>query len=54
MENDVICAPLWDSKLQEITGMITVTDFIDILRKFYSIYEATGKVNVMNRLQVRS
>ncbi|KAL4002889.1 CBS domain family protein [Acanthocheilonema viteae] len=33
--NGVRAAPLWDSKKQEFVGMLTVTDFIRILQKYY-------------------
>lgn len=31
----VRAAPLWDSKQQEFVGMLTITDFIKILRMYY-------------------
>ncbi|GAM18631.1 hypothetical protein SAMD00019534_018060 [Acytostelium subglobosum LB1] len=34
-ENGIKSAPLWSSQLQEFTGMITVSDFIDILLFYY-------------------
>lgn len=36
VENNIKSAPLWDSQIQDFVGMITVTDFINILRHFYS------------------
>jgi CBS-domain-containing membrane protein len=33
--NGVRAAPLWDSKLQKFVGMLTITDFILILQKYY-------------------
>ncbi|KAI3410193.1 hypothetical protein GPALN_006551 [Globodera pallida] len=33
--NGVRAAPLWDSKTQEFVGMLTITDFIQILHKYY-------------------
>jgi hypothetical protein len=35
IENQIKSAPLWDSSTRDYAGMITVTDFIDILRHFY-------------------
>ncbi|KAL6079396.1 5'-AMP-activated protein kinase subunit gamma-2 [Balamuthia mandrillaris] len=35
IENGVKSAPLWDSEVQDYVGMITVTDFMNILRHFY-------------------
>jgi len=34
-ENGIKSAPLWSSELQDFTGMITVSDFIDILLYYY-------------------
>eukprot|EP01112_Ceratiomyxa_fruticulosa_P021874 TRINITY_DN7850_c1_g1_i1.p1 TRINITY_DN7850_c1_g1~~TRINITY_DN7850_c1_g1_i1.p1 ORF type:complete len:685 (-),score=139.80 TRINITY_DN7850_c1_g1_i1:85-2139(-) len=34
-ENGIKSAPLWDEDTQDYCGMITVSDFIDILRHFY-------------------
>lgn len=31
----VRAAPLWDSQKQEFVGMLTITDFIKILRMYY-------------------
>jgi 5'-AMP-activated protein kinase regulatory gamma subunit len=28
-------APLWDSQLNKFVGMLTITDFINILRRYY-------------------
>jgi 5'-AMP-activated protein kinase regulatory gamma subunit len=33
--NGVRAAPLWDSERQEFIGMLTITDFIQILYKYY-------------------
>lgn len=33
--NGVRAAPLWDSKNQKFVGMLTITDFILILHKYY-------------------
>ncbi|XP_030641989.1 5'-AMP-activated protein kinase subunit gamma-3b [Chanos chanos] len=33
--NGVRAAPLWDSKLQKFVGMLTITDFINILHRYY-------------------
>jgi 5'-AMP-activated protein kinase regulatory gamma subunit len=33
--NGVRAAPLWDSEKQEFIGMLTITDFIQILHKYY-------------------
>lgn len=33
--NGVRAAPLWDSQKQQFVGMLTITDFIKILRMYY-------------------
>jgi len=33
--NGVRAAPLWDSEKQDFVGMLTITDFIKILQKYY-------------------
>jgi len=35
VSNGVRAAPLWDSSKQEFVGMLTITDFINILRTYY-------------------
>ncbi|KAJ4455414.1 putative 5'-AMP-activated protein kinase subunit gamma-2 [Paratrimastix pyriformis] len=37
-ENGITSAPLWDSNRQEYVGMLTVTDFIEIILDFYYRY----------------
>ncbi|VDK18244.1 unnamed protein product, partial [Anisakis simplex] len=34
--NGVRAAPLWDSNKQEFIGMLTITDFIEILNRYYT------------------
>uniref|UniRef100_A0A3Q1KEQ9 CBS domain-containing protein n=1 Tax=Anabas testudineus TaxID=64144 RepID=A0A3Q1KEQ9_ANATE len=57
--NGVRAAPLWDNKLQCFVGMLTITDFINILHRYYKsplvqIYELeehkieTWRVNYQN------
>uniref|UniRef100_A0A668A2Y2 Protein kinase, AMP-activated, gamma 3a non-catalytic subunit n=1 Tax=Myripristis murdjan TaxID=586833 RepID=A0A668A2Y2_9TELE len=33
--NGLRAAPLWDNKLQRFVGMLTITDFINILHRYY-------------------
>lgn len=33
--NGVRAAPLWDSAQQQFVGMLTISDFIQMLRKYY-------------------
>ena len=35
LSNGVRAAPLWDSQRQEFVGMLTITDFVNILRTYY-------------------
>eukprot|EP01147_Barroeca_monosierra_P010753 gene10753-2841_t len=35
VQNHIRSAPLWDSRKQQFIGMLTVTDFINILLKYY-------------------
>ncbi|KAG9491447.1 hypothetical protein GDO78_000116 [Eleutherodactylus coqui] len=35
VSNGVRAAPLWDSKKQSFVGMLTITDFINILHRYY-------------------
>ncbi|EGD76496.1 5'-AMP-activated protein kinase subunit gamma-1 [Salpingoeca rosetta] len=35
VQNQIRSAPLWDSRKQQFVGMLTVTDFINILLKYY-------------------
>lgn len=35
VQNGVRAAPLWDSTRQQFVGMLTITDFINILRTYY-------------------
>ncbi|XP_026128012.1 5'-AMP-activated protein kinase subunit gamma-3b isoform X2 [Carassius auratus] len=35
VSNGVRAAPLWDNKLQCFVGMLTITDFINILHRYY-------------------
>jgi 5'-AMP-activated protein kinase, regulatory gamma subunit len=34
--NGVRAAPLWDSEQQKFVGMLTITDFIKILKMYYT------------------
>ncbi|KAK0167210.1 hypothetical protein PV327_004639 [Microctonus hyperodae] len=38
--NGVRAAPLWDSSKQQFVGMLTITDFIKILEKYYTTPDA--------------
>eukprot|EP00518_Triparma_eleuthera_P004948 CAMPEP_0182458296 /NCGR_PEP_ID=MMETSP1319-20130603/3674_1 /TAXON_ID=172717 /ORGANISM="Bolidomonas pacifica, Strain RCC208" /LENGTH=123 /DNA_ID=CAMNT_0024656959 /DNA_START=295 /DNA_END=662 /DNA_ORIENTATION=- len=34
VEHDMQCAPIWDADTREFKGLLTVTDFIEILRGY--------------------
>ena len=36
LENSINCAPVWNSLKRKYVGMLSVTDFIDILRHMHS------------------
>eukprot|EP00123_Amoebidium_parasiticum_P012323 comp21280_c0_seq1/m.29044 comp21280_c0_seq1/g.29044 ORF comp21280_c0_seq1/g.29044 comp21280_c0_seq1/m.29044 type:complete len:352 (-) comp21280_c0_seq1:83-1138(-) len=35
LQNGIRSAPVWDHKTQQFVGIVTITDFINILRKYY-------------------
>ncbi|CAB1341102.1 unnamed protein product [Coregonus sp. 'balchen'] len=41
--NGVRAAPLWETKKQSFVGMLTITDFINILHRYYKSPMETGK-----------
>jgi len=44
VEHDMQAAPLWDPEIRQFVGLLTVTDFIDLLRHFSSMTDSTGGV----------
>jgi len=36
LENNINCAPVWNSQKHKYVGMLSVTDFIDILQHLHS------------------
>lgn len=44
VENRIKSAPLWDSRRGDLVGMITVTDFIDVIRYFFHHKEERERV----------
>mmetsp|Transcript_32902 Transcript_32902/g.99240 ORF Transcript_32902/g.99240 Transcript_32902/m.99240 type:complete len:336 (+) Transcript_32902:3525-4532(+) len=42
LEHDSVAAPLWDSVQREFVGLMTITDFVDILRHYHDEYGRTG------------
>ena len=41
LEHHIKCAPIWDSAKMDYVGMLTVSDFIDILRYYHHHQSAT-------------
>lgn len=56
IENHIKSAPLWDSQIGDFVGMITVTDFIDILCYFYNsrLYENNSQLFVQEEYKIRT
>lgn len=50
--NGVRSAPLWDSKNQKFVGMLTITDFILILQKYYR--EANAKIEELEEHKIET
>ncbi|CAF0727100.1 unnamed protein product [Brachionus calyciflorus] len=50
--NGVRAAPLWDSKNQKFVGMLTITDFILILQKYYR--EANAKIEQLEEHKIET
>ncbi|KAF7245797.1 5'-AMP-activated protein kinase subunit gamma-2 [Varanus komodoensis] len=46
--NGVRAAPLWESKKQSFVGMLTITDFINILHRYYK----SPMVGIISLLQL--
>lgn len=50
--NGVRAAPLWDTKRQKFTGMLTITDFILILQKYYK--EPNAKIEELEEHRIET
>lgn len=50
--NGVRAAPLWDTKRQKFTGMLTITDFILILEKYYK--EPNAKIEELEEHKIET
>ena len=42
LEHESSAAPLWDSLRREFVGLMTITDFVDILRHYHDQHGRTG------------
>ena len=47
-------APLWDPSIRQFVGLLTVTDFIDILRYYRSCMEQNQENYTIQDLATRS
>ena len=55
IENRIKSAPLWDSEIGDYVGMITVSDFINILRHFYHTQEIDpSQTEIQEKYQIRN
>lgn len=53
-ENNIKSAPLWDSEKEDYVGMITVSDFINILRHFYHTQETDpSQIPIQEKYQIK-
>ncbi|KAK2145884.1 hypothetical protein LSH36_649g00005 [Paralvinella palmiformis] len=50
--NGVRAAPLWDSRKQDFVGMLTITDFIKILQKYYKSPSDGNMVTDLTQVQM--
>ena len=53
IENRIKSAPLWDFNVGDYVGMITVTDFINILRHYYHTQKEGFSELMENEYQIR-
>lgn len=53
LEHHIKCAPIWDSVKMDFVGMLTVTDFIDILRHFYHQDKLADLSNILGNQCIR-
>ncbi|GAV07696.1 hypothetical protein RvY_17506 [Ramazzottius varieornatus] len=52
--NGVRAAPLWDSTKQTFVGMLTVTDFIAILHKYFKSGSVPGKIEELEEHKIQT
>ncbi|PIK36649.1 putative 5'-AMP-activated protein kinase subunit gamma-1 isoform X6 [Apostichopus japonicus] len=52
VHNGVRAAPLWDSQKQDFVGMLTITDFINILHHYYN--SATIKIDQLEEHKIET
>mmetsp|Transcript_12181 Transcript_12181/g.49043 ORF Transcript_12181/g.49043 Transcript_12181/m.49043 type:complete len:400 (-) Transcript_12181:351-1550(-) len=42
LEHEMMAAPLWDSQRREFAGLMTITDFVDVLRYYHDTHGRSG------------
>ena len=50
-ENEITAAPLWDTEQQQFVGMVTSSDFVEVIRYFY--YDGTESISDSNSIMGR-
>ncbi|KAI8398289.1 CBS domain profile [Nakaseomyces glabratus] len=49
LQNSIVSAPLWDSKTSRFAGLLTTTDFINVIQYYFS---NPDKFNIVDKLQL--
>lgn len=52
VEHDMQAAPLWDPQIRQFVGLLTVTDFIDILRHFRTSSSSVSTLSTRSIAQI--
>ncbi|CAG8615004.1 36254_t:CDS:10, partial [Racocetra persica] len=53
MQNGVVSAPLWDSNNQKFAGMLTVSDFINLIHYYYKHSSYTVALEEIEQFQIQ-
>lgn len=52
LKKDIVSAPLWDSTKRKFAGMLTATDFINLIQFYYSHSSYTAAIREMDQFQI--
>ncbi|KAF9181319.1 AMP-activated serine/threonine-protein kinase regulatory subunit [Haplosporangium sp. Z 11] len=52
MQYGIVSAPLWDSTKRKFAGMLTATDFINLIQFYYSHSSYTAAIREMDQFQI--
>ncbi|GJJ76227.1 5'-AMP-activated protein kinase, regulatory gamma subunit [Entomortierella parvispora] len=52
MQYNIVSAPLWDSSRRKFSGMLTATDFINLIQFYYSHSSYTAAIREMDQFQI--